>query len=115
MKYPKMILFDYGHTLLYEPGWDSVRGTAELLKYAAKNPNHCTLDDVTKGAELIFGKHIENARKIGYDISRQVADKVLYEYLGIEFSLTPLEMETVFGTALLWALLCPALIKCSII
>lgn len=102
MKYPKMILFDYGHTLLYEPGWDSDRGTAELLKYAAKNPNHCTLDDVTKGAELIFGKHIENVRKIGYDISRQVADKVLYEYLGIEFSLTPLEMETVFwnGTSM---------------
>ena len=23
MKYPKMIVFDYGHTLLWEPGWDS--------------------------------------------------------------------------------------------
>lgn len=36
MKYPKMILFDYGHTLLYEPGWDSVRGNEELLKYVTK-------------------------------------------------------------------------------
>ena len=33
MNYPRMIIFDYGHTLLYEPGWDSVRGNAELLKY----------------------------------------------------------------------------------
>lgn len=24
MKYPQMIIFDYGHTLLYEPGWDAV-------------------------------------------------------------------------------------------
>ena len=96
MKYPKMILFDYGHTLLYEPGWDSVRGNAERLKYATKNPNNYTLEDVRKGAELIFGEHIESVRKIGYDISGQVGDKVLYEYLGIEFSLTPLEMETVF-------------------
>ena len=96
MRYPKMILFDYGHTLLYEPDWDSVRGNAELLKYAIKNPNNCTLKDVRKAAELIFGKHIESVRKIGYDISGQVGDKVLYEYLGIEFSLTPLEMETVF-------------------
>lgn len=96
MKYPKMIIFDYGHTLLYEPDWDSVRGNAELLKYATKNPNHCTLEDVRKAAELIFGKHIESIRKIGYDICGQVGDKVLYEYLGIEFSLTPLEMETVF-------------------
>lgn len=37
MKYPKMIIFDYGHTLLYEPGWDAVRGNAELLKYVTKN------------------------------------------------------------------------------
>lgn len=96
MKYPKMILFDYGHTLLYEPDWNPVRGNEELLKHVTKNPNNCTLEDVRKNAELIFGKHIENVRKIGYDISGQVGDKVLYEYLGIEFSLTPLEMETVF-------------------
>ena len=96
MKYPKMILFDYGHTLLYEPGWDPVRGNTELLKYATKNPNHYTLEDVRKGAELIFGKHIESIRKMGYDISGQVGNRVLYEHLGIEFSLTPLEMETVF-------------------
>ena len=96
MKYPKMIMFDYGHTLLYEPDWDSARGSAELLKYATKNSNNCTIEDVKKGAELIFGKHIESIRKMGYDICGQVGNKVLYEYLGIEFSLTPLEMETVF-------------------
>lgn len=96
MKYPKMILFDYGHTLLYEPGWDAVKGNAELLKYATKNPDHCTLEEVRRSAELIFGEHMESVRKIGYDISGQVGNKVLYEYLGIEFSLTPLEMETVF-------------------
>lgn len=96
MNYPKMIIFDYGHTLLYEPGWDSARGNEALLKYAVKNPNNCTLEDVTKGAELIFGEHIENVRRSGYDIGGQVGDRVLYEYLGIEFSLTPLETETIF-------------------
>ena len=96
MNYPRMIIFDYGHTLLYEPGWDSVRGNAELLKYVTKNPNNCTLDDVVKGVELILGKNIENVRKIGYEISGQIGNRALYEYLGIEFSLTPLEMETVF-------------------
>ena len=99
MRYPKMIIFDYGHTLLYEPGWDSVRGAAELLKYATKNPNSCTLEDVRNGAELIFGKHIERIRRIGYDICGQIGNKVLYEYLGIEFSLTPLEMEIIFLTS----------------
>ena len=94
-----MIIFDYGHTLLYEPGCDYVRGNAELLKYAIKNPNNCTLEDVRKGVELIFGEHAENVRKIGYDISGQICDRALYEYLGIEFSLSPLEMETIFWNA----------------
>ena len=96
MNLPKMILFDYGHTLLCEPGWDTTRGNSELLKYAVKNPNNYTLEDVRRGAELIFGEHIESIRKMGYDIGGQIGDRVLYQYLGIEFSLTPLEMETVF-------------------
>ncbi len=99
MNYPRMIIFDYGHTLLYEPDWDSVRGNAELLKFAVKNPNNCTLNDVVNAAELIFGKNIENVRKIGYDISGQIGNRALYDYLGIEFSLSPLEMENVFWNA----------------
>lgn len=96
MNYPKMIIFDYGHTLLYEPDWNSERGNAELLKYAVKNPNNCTVQDITKGAELIFGEHVAKVRKTGHDISGQIANRTLYDYLGIEFSLTPLETETVF-------------------
>lgn len=96
MNYPKTIIFDYGHTLLYEPDWKTDRGNEALLKHAVKNPNNCTVEDITKGAELIFGEHVANVRKLGYDISGQIADKTLYDYLGIEFSLTPTEMETVF-------------------
>lgn len=96
MTYPKMIIFDYGHTLLCEPGWDSARGDAALMSYVIKNENHCTVEDVAKHAEIIFNQHISSVREFGYDISGQVGSRFLYEYLGIEFSLTPLEMETVF-------------------
>lgn len=96
MNYPKMIIFDYGHTLLYEPDWNSDRGNAELLKYAIKNPNNCTVKDIAKGAELIFGEHVTEVRKTGHDISGQIANRTLYDYLGIEFSLSPVETETVF-------------------
>ncbi len=96
MTYPKMIIFDYGHTLLCEPGWDSVRGNAEILKAAVKNENHCTVEDVVKHAEIVFSENMEMVRTLGYDISGQVGTRFLCEYLGIEFSLTPLEMETVF-------------------
>lgn len=96
MKYPKMIIFDYGQTLLCEPDWDSARGNAELLKYATHNPYNRTLEDVKRGAKLIFGEFLENVRGVGCDVSAQAGNRLLYEYLGIKFSLTPLEMETVF-------------------
>lgn len=96
MNYPKMIIFDYGHTLLCEPDWNTYRGNKALLKYAVKNPNNCTVEDITKGAELIFGEHVAKVRKQGYDISGQIANRTLYDYLGIEFPLSPVEMETVF-------------------
>ena len=35
-------------------------------------------------------------REYGYEISGQIANKALYDYLGIEFSHTSTEMETVF-------------------
>lgn len=85
MKYPKMILFDYGHTLLYEPGWNPVRGNEELLKYVTRNPNHCTFDEVRKAAELIFGKQIECVRKSGYEISVRLAIKCCMNILEWSF------------------------------
>lgn len=96
MNYPKMILFDYGNTLLYEPGWDFDKGTAQLLNFITKNPNNYTLEDVKKAEQVLLGTHVENIRKMGYDICGQNYHRALYEYLGISFSLTPLEMETVF-------------------
>lgn len=96
---PKMILFDYGNTLLYEPDWDSTCGDMALMKYITKNPNNCTLEDIRNSAEVIFGTHIERVRELGYDISAHVGNRVLYECLGIEFSLTPVEHETVFWDA----------------
>ena len=63
--FPKMIIFDYGDTLLCEPDWDTDRGNVELLKYVTRNPNGCTIDDMRKGAEMIFGEHIGNIRNWG--------------------------------------------------
>ena len=96
---PAMILFDYGHTLLYEPDWDPVRGDRELLRYAVRNPKNCTVDDIRREAVTVFAE-IENVQKtMDYDISGIVGDRLVYDHLGIEFSLSPTERENVFWTA----------------
>ena len=96
MKYPKMIIFDYGRTLLCEPEFDLKRATVELFKYVTKNPNGYQMEDVCSYADEIYDKHINSIRNSGYDVGKQTIDKLIYERLGIEFSLTPLEMEIVF-------------------
>ena len=99
MKRPEMILFDYGHTLLYEPDWDAERGDRELLRYAVKNPKNCGVEDIRREVAAVFGE-IERVRDVtGYDISCVVGDRLVYEHLGLAFSLTPLEQEIVFWTA----------------
>lgn len=99
MMKPKMILFDYGDTLLCEPHWDSEKGNRELMKYITKNPKKCTIHDITREIQEVFGE-IERIREVeGYDFPCRTGDRLAYEHLGIEFSLTPLEHEVVFWTA----------------
>ena len=99
MKKPEMIIFDYGHTLLYEPDWNSDRGNAELYKYITKNPNNCSLDDIRREINTVFDEIHKVRKTLNYDIPCATGHRLAYEHLGIEFSLTPLEQEIVFWSA----------------
>ena len=46
MKKPKMILFDYGQTLVNEQKFDGVKGTQAVLNYAIKNRYNKTAEEV---------------------------------------------------------------------
>lgn len=96
---PEMIIFDYGHTLLYEPDWDSMRGNIELFKHISKNPDNVTVDDYQRVINEVYGKVMEVRENENCDISAVVADRTAAELLNIAFDLTPLEHEIVFWTA----------------
>ena len=42
MARPKMILFDYGGTLLCEPDWDHLRGEKAVFEHVISNPHNCS-------------------------------------------------------------------------
>lgn len=96
---PDMIIFDYGHTLLYEPDWNIRRGNEELFKHISKNPDNVTVDDYQRVIEQVYGKVMEVRENENCDISAVVSDKTASELLNIEFALTPLERQIVFWTA----------------
>ncbi len=99
MQKPKMILFDYGHTLIYGPEFVPMRGTEELMKHIRKNPYGHTLEDIRNLTEKLWTDHFETVRRLGYEASVQTSDRIVFESLGIELDLTPLEAEIVFWNA----------------
>lgn len=96
MQKPKMIMFDYGHTLLSEPGYNSLYGTEAVMQYAVKNPKNLTGKQVNEFAAYLWEEVCGPVRKAGFDLHNLNMQKLLYESLGIEFSISPDEQEQVF-------------------
>ena len=97
---PKMILFDYGQTLLSEETFDGVKGTEEVLKYATKNKQNMTAQEVQKLANELnddIGRYdAKTSHLYQFEIHNFPFQKYLYEYAGIELSISDFELEKVF-------------------
>ncbi len=103
VKLPKMILFDYGQTLVNERKFDGVKGTAEVMRYATKNKYNYTAEEVQAAANAIndeLGRY-DPARShlLQVEIPNCMFAPYLYESLGIELSLSHKERDKVFWDA----------------
>lgn len=96
---PKMILFDYGHTLLYEPGYDFLRGEQALFPYITKNKYNLTPEEVSAFAGKLF-ETFGDVRRIGMELHERQFQRMLYEYLGIAFSISYEEAELIQWSAI---------------
>lgn len=92
---PKMILFDYGHTLLYEPDFDALRGERALFQYVVRNKNNLSPEEVNTFSGKLFDE-IGRARAVGIEIHERQFQRMLYEYLEIELSISYEEAEMIF-------------------
>ena len=103
MKKPKMILFDYGQTLINQDGFDGVKGTEAVLKYAVSNKFNKTAEQVQEAANEInreLGRSDPlNRHLIQVEVPNYMFTAYLYESQGIQISLTPEEIDRVFWDA----------------
>lgn len=93
---PKMIIFDYGHTLIYEPSFDSVRGTKAIMDHATRNAGNLSVSEVASFSDRLFEDIIKNTRDRNIEIHNMMYQRLLYEYLDIETSLSKEEMEEIY-------------------
>ncbi len=103
MKIPKMILFDYGQTLVSEQKFDGVKGTDAVLKYAIKNKYNLTAEQVQAEATAInreLGRfEPEKRHMLQIEVPNTMFTPYIYESQGIEIALSNEEIDTVFWNA----------------
>lgn len=100
MKMPKMVLFDYGQTLVAEQEFDGVKGTEAVMQYATRNKYHLSAAQVQAKANEInkeFGRFDPDKRHLfQVEIPNTMFNSYLYESQGIEIALSNSEIDTVF-------------------
>lgn len=100
MNKPKMIMFDYGQTLISEGSFNGEAGAKAVLKHARKNPSQISarqLQEFVKTLNREIGRYDPDPSKAPYiEVHNLMFQSYLYEYYGIELDLTPEETERIF-------------------
>lgn len=101
MHQPRMILFDYANTLLYEPESDYLRGEEAVFPHVVSNPYGVTPQEAAKlGTELFLAAR--PCRHSGWELHEHQQLHLKYDLLGLTFDLPLSEIEK-----LLWTAACP--------
>jgi len=96
MKLPKMIMFDYGQTLVDFKSFDPLKGTRAVLNQASYNPNNVSAEEVQSLANDL-GSDI--GRENLLEIHNFAFQNYLYEYFGIGINKSSREVERIFENA----------------
>lgn len=101
MRRPKMILFDYAHTLAWEPDADFLRGEKAVFRHVKENPRGVTPEEASRlGTELFLAAR--DCRHSGWELHEHQQLRLKYDLLGLTFDLPMNELEN-----LLWTATCP--------
>ena len=99
MTVPKMILFDNGSTLTWEPEPDPLRGMRAIMPHITKNPLGLSAEELVAAERQVF-KEIQPVREAGFELHEWMLAKLTYGRLGIEFDIDMAEFERIFWTAM---------------
>lgn len=94
LRKPDMILFDYGHTLLYEPGFDARRCEEAAFPYIIENPRQLTAGQIYEEVQRVFEQLMKQGSG-GIEIHEWHFMRLIYEYLEIRFRVSYEELEEI--------------------
>ena len=101
MRSPKMILFDYAHTLAWEPDPDFLRGERAVFAHVKDNPRNVSPEEASRlGTELFLAAR--DCRHSGWELHEHQQLRLKYDLLGLTFDLPLADIEDI-----LWTATCP--------
>ncbi len=92
MTTPKMILFDYGGTLIYEPSFNPSGGNAAIFPYISENPHNVTLEEFDEYLLRLFDE-IRALRGELIEIHEHTFLRYVLEHFDMKLSVTIAEAE----------------------
>lgn len=95
MRKPKMILFDYGGTLLCEPDWDMLRGERAVFEHVTANPHQYRPEDLSAW-ESAYYQSLQRVRDLGAEPTEIQMLRIKYELHGIRLDISYEEAELIF-------------------
>lgn len=101
MNKPKMILFDYGHTLAHEPEWDYLKGERAVFEHIISNPYNVTPEQVNDFSIDLFYEY-EQLRKQNCEPSALQTLKYKYGYFNLEFDISYEEIQQILWDNTSW-------------
>lgn len=103
MNKPKMILFDYGQTLVAERLFSGLAGTKAVMEHAVENRYNRTPEEVQAKADELNGeigrKDPISRSKMTIEIPNHMFTGYLYEFMGIKLDITAEEIDRIFWDA----------------
>ena len=100
MQRPKMIMFDYGQTLISESRFDGEKGCRAVLKYAKQNPYNVSGKEIQEFAKILnkeigrYDPDVHVSQQI--EVHNHIFQNFLYEYFDLKIELSPQELEKIF-------------------
>lgn len=95
MRKPAMILFDYGHTLCYEPVQDYLKGWRAAMEHAVENPRGLTAEFVHEYSCEVYAGLFRQLRPLELETDGLKLDECIFDALGLRFDLPMPELEYV--------------------
>ena len=94
MNTPEMIIFDYGRTLLFQPGFNTTNGNMAIYPYISKNPHNISFEEYDRTIIDLFAK-MKAERGMVLEIHEHSFLKMAWEYMGISMSVPMEEAEKI--------------------